>query len=161
MEARRISLRSRIFFSMIVLTIFSLLLILFASYLQYNSQSEDYNLRRLFRKETQVKTHLNYLMQRDTAFQQIKERKKDYQEDFASIAVIHKVTYALFTLEGEPLFSLMQKWVMKKPITLFQSKLLTSYFKIKVYDYFNKTKPNAENFNLLIAYFQTKMENPM
>lgn len=104
METRRISLRSRIFFSMIVLTIFSLLLILFASYLQYNSQSEDYNLRRLFRKETQVKTHLNYLMQRDTAFQQIKERKKDYQEEFTSIAVIHKVTYALFTLEGEPLF---------------------------------------------------------
>ena len=56
---------------MIVLTIFSLLLILFASYLQYNSQSEDYNLRRLFRKETQVKTHLNYLMKRDTAFQKL------------------------------------------------------------------------------------------
>lgn len=89
---------------MIVLTIFSLLLILFASYLQYNSQSEDYNLRRLFRKETQVKTHLNYLMQRDSAFHDIEERKKEYQEEFSSIAAIHKVSYALFTLEGAPLF---------------------------------------------------------
>ncbi len=104
MATGKISLRSRIFFSMIVLTIFSLLLILFASYLQYNSQSEDYNLRRLLRKETQVKTHLNYLMQRDTAYQDIQPKKATYQEEFASIAAIHKVQYALFTLEGEPLF---------------------------------------------------------
>ena len=104
MEGRKISLRSRIFFSMIVLTIFSLLLILFASYLQYNSQSEDYNLRRLFRKETQVKTHLNYLMKRDTAFQKISQRKAHYKQEFSSIAVIHKVEYALFTLTGQPIF---------------------------------------------------------
>ena len=104
MEGRKISLRSRIFFSMIVLTIFSLLLILFASYLQYNSQSEDYNLRRLFRKETQVKTHLNYLMKRDTAFQKISQRKTHYQQEFSSIAAIHKVEYALFTLTGQPIF---------------------------------------------------------
>ena len=50
---------------MIVLSIFSLLLILFASYIQYKNQSEDYNLRRLIRKETQVIDHLNYLMRRD------------------------------------------------------------------------------------------------
>ena len=75
---------------MIVLTIFSLLLILFASYLQYNAQSEDYNLRRLFRKETQVKTHLNYLMKRDSAFQKISEKKSLYQQEFASIAAIHR-----------------------------------------------------------------------
>ena len=104
MNGRKVSLRSRIFFSMIVLTIFSLLLILFASYLQYNSQSEDYNLRRLFRKETQVKTHLNYLMLRDTAFHQISQKKEDYQQEFVSIAAIHKVEYALFTLKGEALF---------------------------------------------------------
>jgi len=104
MKGRKISLRSRIFFSMIVLTIFSLLLILFASYLQYNSQSEDYNLRRLFRKETQVKTHLNYLMKRDTAFQKISQIKAYNQQEFSSIAAIHKVEYALFTLTGQPIF---------------------------------------------------------
>lgn len=104
MVRRKFSLRSRIFFSMIVLTIFSLLLILFASYLQYNAQSEDYNLRRLFRKETQVKTHLNYLMKRDSAFQKISKKKSLYQQEFASIAAIHKVQYALFTLEGKALF---------------------------------------------------------
>ena len=89
---------------MIVLSIFSLLLILFASYIQYKNQSEDYNLRRLIRKETQVKDHLNYLMRRDSSFHQIAARKEKSQQDFSSIATIHKVEYALYTLSGEPLF---------------------------------------------------------
>jgi len=89
---------------MIVLTIFSLLLILVASYIQYENQSEDYNLRRLIRKETQVKNHLNYLMRRDSSFHQIAAHKEKSQQDFSSIATIHKVEYALYTLSGEPLF---------------------------------------------------------
>ena len=104
MSKRKISLRTRIFFSMIVLTIFSLLLILVASYIQYENQTEDYNLRRLIRKETQVKNHLNYLMRRDSSFHQIVAHKEKSQQDFSSIATIHKVEYALYTLSGEPLF---------------------------------------------------------
>lgn len=104
MSENKVSLRSRIFFSMIVLTIFSLLLILFASYLQYNAQSEDYNLRRLIRKETQVRTHLNYLLRRDLAFHSIRDRREFYKREFSSIAAIHKVEFALFDLEGVPLF---------------------------------------------------------
>ena len=89
---------------MIILTVFSLLLILAASYFQYYSQSDDYNTRRLIRKETQVKNHLNYLMKRDSIFQQIEVRKKEYQLEFESISTIHKVAYALFSLEGNPLY---------------------------------------------------------
>ena len=57
----KISLRVRIFFSMILLTIFSLLLIVVATYFQYFAQNDDYNNRRLIRKETQVKSHLKSL----------------------------------------------------------------------------------------------------
>ena len=39
----KISLRVRIFFSMILLTIFSLLLIVVATYFQYFAQNDDYN----------------------------------------------------------------------------------------------------------------------
>lgn len=104
MRERRISLRTRIFLSMIVLTVFSLFLILIASYIQYENQSDDYNLRRLVRKETQVKDHLNYLMRRDSSFHRIEARKQISQSDFSSIATIHKVEFALYTLAGEPLF---------------------------------------------------------
>ena len=58
----KVSLRVRIFFSMILLTIFSLLLIVVATYFQYFAQNDDYNNRRLIRKETQVKSHLKILL---------------------------------------------------------------------------------------------------
>lgn len=89
---------------MIILTVFSLLLILAASYFQYHAQSDDYNTRRLIRKETQVRNHLNYLMKRDSIFHQIEMKKDRYQSEFESIATIHKVEYALFSLAGSPLF---------------------------------------------------------
>ena len=58
----KISLRVRIFFSMILLTIFSLLLIVVATYFQYFAQNDDYKNRRLIRKETQVKIHLKNII---------------------------------------------------------------------------------------------------
>ena len=57
----KISLRVRIFFSMILLTIFSFLIVV-ATYFQYFAQNDDYNNRRLIRKETQVKSHLKNII---------------------------------------------------------------------------------------------------
>ena len=48
---------------MILLVFMSSVLILFATLFQYNNQSEDYNLRRLLRKENQVKSHLNFIFE--------------------------------------------------------------------------------------------------
>ncbi|MDB9988577.1 ATP-binding protein [Flavobacteriaceae bacterium] len=89
---------------MILLVVMTSLLILGATFYQYYSQSDDYNLRRLERKETQVKNHLSYILDRDDAFNTIGEKQLDFYEIFESIALIHKVEYALFSLEGVPYF---------------------------------------------------------
>jgi len=104
MARSKFSLRSRVFFSMILLVVMTSLLILGATFYQYYSQSDDYNLRRLERKETQVKNHLSYILDRDDAFNTIGENQLDFYEIFESIALIHKVEYALFSLEGVPYF---------------------------------------------------------
>ena len=104
MARSKFSLRSRVFFSMILLVVMTSLLILGATFYQYYSQSDDYNLRRLERKETQVKNHLSYILDRDDAFNTIGEKQLDFYEIFESIALIHKVEYALFSLEGVPYF---------------------------------------------------------
>ena len=89
---------------MIVLTVFSLILIIVASYFQYDAQSEDYNLRRLLRKETQVKNHLNYLRDKDASLYLLNNNQQSTLQEFSSIATIHKVEYALFNLNGKSLF---------------------------------------------------------
>ena len=53
---------------MILLVIIFSLLILGATIYQYNNQSNDYNERRLERKENQVKNHINFILKRDFHF---------------------------------------------------------------------------------------------
>ena len=101
---RKVSLRARIFISMIVLTLFSLSLIVIVTYVQYNAQDEGYNTRRILRKETQVKNHLNYVFERDSSFFSWTQNPQAYRTVFQSIAAIHKVTFGLYSLSGEPLF---------------------------------------------------------
>ena len=89
---------------MILLVVMTSLLILGATFYQYYSQSDDYNLRRLERKETQVKNHLSYILDRDDAFNLIGEKQASFYNIFESIGLIHKVEYALFSMEGVPYF---------------------------------------------------------
>ena len=71
MAKRKFSLRFRVFYSMILLVVMTSILILGATFYQYYSQSDDYNLRRLERKETQVKNHLSYIIERIFAIKYI------------------------------------------------------------------------------------------
>lgn len=100
----KISLRLRIFFFMLLLTVTTSILILAATYIQYYSQGDEYNERRLIRKETQVKNHLNYIFKRDSLFHRVEGYKQAYFDDFASISQIHRVEFSLYNLKGEPLF---------------------------------------------------------
>ena len=104
MAKRKFSLRFRVFYSMILLVVMTSILILGATFYQYYSQSDDYNLRRLERKETQVKNHLSYILDRENAFNSIEENQSRFYETFESIALIPKVEYALFNMEGTSYF---------------------------------------------------------
>ena len=100
----KISLRLRIFFFMILLTVTTSILILAATYIQYYSLGDDYNERRLIRKETQVKNHLNYIFNRDSLYHAVDVQKELNYDDFNAIAQIHKVEFSLYHLDGDPLF---------------------------------------------------------
>ncbi len=100
----KISLRVRIFFSMILLTIFSFLLIVVATYFQYFAQNDDYNNRRLIRKETQVKSHLKNIITKDTTIKFIPKNYDYFLKDFDPISTIHRVEFALYSLGGKPLY---------------------------------------------------------
>ena len=89
---------------MILLVIIFSLLILGATIYQYNNQSNDYNERRLERKENQVKNHINFILKRDSVDSEFDKLKDNLFTDFTSIAEIHKVEYALFNLKGKSIF---------------------------------------------------------
>ena len=90
---------------MVMLLLLACLLILGATLLQYDNQSSDYNIFRLYRKENQIKSHLNTLVKRYDLLQQPDSIWTQYTQEFRDITKIHKVEYSFFNLEGAPIFT--------------------------------------------------------
>jgi len=101
----KISLRNQIFVAMIFLVLLACLLILLATYFQYQNESEDYNLFRLDRKESQLRNQISYLVKTNAL-----ENKPDsswayFKDDFTAIMKIHNVNFSIFNMEGKALFN--------------------------------------------------------
>lgn len=101
---QRLSLRTRLFLSMILLVFVACMLILGATYIQYQAKADDYNRFRLDRKENQIRRQLNFLVKKyrlETATDSVWSQ---YEADLSAITKIHKVEFSLFDLKGDPLF---------------------------------------------------------
>ena len=62
MFQNKMSLRLRIFISMILLVFTATLLVLGSTYYQYRTESDQYNSYRQERKESQLKRQVNYIV---------------------------------------------------------------------------------------------------
>ena len=102
---RRISLRTQIFISMIVLVFLACLLILVATYFQYQNESADYNNFRLNRKENQLRKQIDYLVKKNDLLGKNDSIWSLHKEEFTAVIKIHKVNYSVFNLQGKPLFT--------------------------------------------------------
>ena len=99
----KMSLRLRIFISMILLVFTATLLILGSTYYQYRTESEQYNTYRQDRKETQLTKQINYLVNKhDLTFNY--DKWDNHKMDFEEITKIHNVEYSIFTTDGKPLY---------------------------------------------------------
>ena len=103
MFKNKMSLRLRIFISMILLVFTATLLVLGSTYYQYRTESDQYNSYRQERKENQLKRQINYIVNKYDLSNNY-ELWESYNDDFEEITKIHSVEYSIFTIEGKPLF---------------------------------------------------------
>ncbi len=99
----KMSLRLRIFISMILLVFTATLLVLGSTYYQYRTESDQYNSYRQDRKENQLKRQINYIVNKYNLSSNY-DLWDDYQSDFEEITRIHSVEYSIFKIDGTPLF---------------------------------------------------------
>ena len=101
MKPTRLSLRSRIFAYMIVLILVASILIALVSIYQYREQSNDYHEQRLERKENQVLSNVEYLINKETTYVVSTENLGlIFKDEIYKIADIHKVDFNLYDPEG-------------------------------------------------------------
>ncbi len=103
MFKNKMSLRLRIFISMILLVFTATLLVLGSTYYQYRTESDQYNSYRQERKENQLKRQINYIVNKYDISDKY-ELWDEYEKDFEEITKIHSVEYSIFTIGGSPLF---------------------------------------------------------
>ena len=103
MFQNKMSLRLRIFISMILLVFTATLLVLGSTYYQYRTESDQYNSYRQERKESQLKRQVNYIVNKYNLSENY-DLWEDYQSDFEEITRIHSVEYSIFKIDGTPLF---------------------------------------------------------
>ena len=103
MFKNKMSLRLRIFISMILLVFTATLLVLGSTYYQYRTESDQYNSYRQDRKENQLTRQINYIVNKYDLSDRY-DLWEGYEEDFEEITKIHSVEYSIFTTSGSPLF---------------------------------------------------------
>jgi len=100
MTSKRLSLRSRIFLYMILLVVVASILIAAVTLFQYNEQSKDYHKQRLERKERQILSSMDYVLE-ETTYERTPERLGlIFKDKIYEIANNLNVDFNLYDLQG-------------------------------------------------------------
>jgi len=140
----KLSFRVRIFFSMILLTVISSILIASVSIYQFRNEAKDYHRERLERKENAIKEHINYILNTTTyplTTENIplifSERDKIHE-----LSDIHGMEINFFNLEGKLLKSSKSSFAVDEEpksidiyiVRLVQSSMDKRYVEVKEID---------------------------
>ena len=101
MPFAHVSLRSRIFVSMIVLVLLASVLIAGVTIYQYSEQAKDYHADRLERKEEQLKRSLWYALQETPLVQNNANLAEIFNESLFAISDVQNVNFSIFGLNGQ------------------------------------------------------------
>lgn len=102
---KNLSLRVRIFLSMIFLTLIASVLIAAVSIYQFRKEAREYHQDRLERKETAIVEHINYVLQTTTYPLNTKNIPLIFKDKIFELADIHSMEINFFDLNGNLLIS--------------------------------------------------------
>ena len=103
---KNISLRIRIFLSMILLVLLASVLILVVTVYQYDEQTKDYNIQRFERKESTTQETIELELKNKTSYLVNTENlAKIFQERIYEISSINKLNISIYDLNGKLLKS--------------------------------------------------------
>ena len=102
---KHLSLRLRIFLSMIFLTLIASVLIAAVSIYQFKKEAREYHQDRLERKENAIVEHINYVLQNTTYPISTKYIPLIFKEKIYEISDVHSMELNFFDLKGNLLVS--------------------------------------------------------
>ncbi|MEN8186810.1 MAG: ATP-binding protein [Bacteroidota bacterium] len=105
MQFKKLSLRTRIFVSMIILVVIASILIAAVTIYQFNEQAEDYHVKRLERKEGAIKEAIFYELKHSSSPLESEYLSGILDKKLNEIADIHNLDINIYDLKGKLLRS--------------------------------------------------------
>ena len=124
-----LSLRTRIFLSMIVLVLIASVLMASISIIQFKNEARQYHQERLEHKETAIKEHINYVLSNTTYPLTTKNLSWIFKDKIHELAQIHNLEINIYDLNGNLLKSSKSSFSIDSvspPIPKFIIKLVQS-----------------------------------
>ena len=137
-----LSLRIRIFLSMIVLIVVSSILLASISIIQFKNEAREYHQQRLENKENTIKEHINYILSTTTYPLTTNNLPLIFKDRIYELADIHNQEINIYGLDGKLLKSSKASFSIDKPappipkfiLKLVQSSIEKRYVDIKSID---------------------------
>ena len=138
-KIKSVSLRIRIFLSMILLTLIASVLMASISILQFKKEAKDYHQERLERKEGAIKEHINYILANTTYPLSAENLALIFKDKIHELSDIHTLQINIYSLEGKLVKSSKASFSVDTPappipsyiLRLVQSSLDKRYVDIK------------------------------
>ncbi len=151
----QLSLRTRIFLSMIIVILIASILMASISIIQFKNEARDYHQERLDRKEFAIKEHINYVLSNSTY--PLTERNLPYifKDKIHELSDIHNVEINIYSLDGKLLKSSKASFSVDKiapPIPNYIIKLVQSSIEKRYVDIKNIYHNSKQ-------IFEVKLEN--
>jgi len=98
---KRVSLRIRIFLSMIALTLMASILMASISIIQFRKEAKEYHQERLERRENGIKEHINYILSNTTYPLTQENLPLIFKDRVHELADIHSTQINIYSLKGK------------------------------------------------------------
>ncbi|SFZ89961.1 His Kinase A (phospho-acceptor) domain-containing protein [Flaviramulus basaltis] len=163
MKLRNLSLRIRIFISMILLVLLASVLISLVAIYQYKEQSEDYHTGRLNRKEENIKTHITTVLNGRQNTWEVKTENIPliFKDEIYRIAHIHKLQINLYDLEGTMLISSKANLKPDQAERCIDAEILNAISHTVDHRYVDKHEENGEIFQSSYIYITDQKSKPL
>lgn len=158
---KKLSLRSRIFVTMILLVLIASVLIAGVTIYQYREQSKDYHENRLERKEQQILQSISYVL-KETSYPVTTEYLEPiFQEEIYKIADVQNVNFNIYDLEGGLIKSSKRTFELDSISNCLDAEVLNNLKMTATKRYVEKKTAAGDNYQASYTYINDAKFKPI
>ncbi|SHI34452.1 His Kinase A (phospho-acceptor) domain-containing protein [Arenibacter nanhaiticus] len=156
-----ISLRSRIFISMILLVLIASVLIAAVTIYQYREQSRDYHQDRMLRKEEQIKQSIELTLQKTTYPVTTENLELIFKDDIYEIASVQKMNFNIYDLQGGLIKSSRPKFEIDSLSLCLDAEVLNNLHRASKKRYVEEKSTAGYNYQASYTYITDYQFKPI